>query len=180
MMPYFINQYSILLLFLFISQIFANCNSITNCYNKQVNDITSDISSSFSSKSLQMHKEKNKLIKNTKLMKDNSKVMNIISSQSCSIKTKTCKKNQKNIFATIDSKTKKKVLNYYGLMVAGAIARSVSATAVHPLMVIKTMLQTKEGKMPSFTWKALSRGAGSQLIMNIPHGALNFAVTEVS
>jgi hypothetical protein len=51
---------------------------------------------------------------------------------------------------------------------------------VHPLNVIKIMLQTKDGKMPEFKWSVLSRGAGSQFIMSIPHGALNFAVTEVS
>ena len=30
------------------------------------------------------------------------------------------------------------------------------------------------------TWNSLSRGAGSQFIMSIPHGALNFAVTEMT
>ena len=37
------------------------------------------------------------------------------------------------------------MLTYYGLMLSGAVARSAAATAVHPLNVIKTMLQTKEG-----------------------------------
>ena len=41
-------------------------------------------------------------------------------------------------------------------------------------------LKTKDGKMPEFTWKAMSRGAGSQFIMSIPHGALNYAATEVT
>lgn len=71
-----------------------------------------------------------------------------------------------------------RVLTYYGLMLSGAVARSASATAVHPLNVIKTMLQTKGGKMPPLTWQVLSRGAGSQFLMSIPHGAMNFAVTE--
>ena len=39
------------------------------------------------------------------------------------------------------------VLTYYGLMLSGAVARSAAATAVHPLNVVKTMLQTKEGKL---------------------------------
>ena len=39
------------------------------------------------------------------------------------------------------------MLTYYGLMLSGAVARSAAATAVHPLNVIKTMLQTKEGKL---------------------------------
>ena len=62
-------------------------------------------------------------------------------------------------FSKLDHKNNR-VLTYYGMMLAGAIARSASATAVHPLNVIKTRLQTKEGKMPEFTWKSLTRGAG--------------------
>jgi solute carrier family 25 S-adenosylmethionine transporter 26 len=84
-----------------------------------------------------------------------------------------------NIFCRKD-KTGKLVLNYYGLMVAGAVARATSATAVHPLNVIKTMLQMKNGKVPPLTWNVLSRGAGSQFIMSIPHGAINFAITETA
>lgn len=83
-----------------------------------------------------------------------------------------------SIFSTVNEKGEK-VLTYYGLMLAGAIARSVSATAVHPLNVIKTLLQTKDGVVPELKWSILSRGAGSQLIMSIPHGAVSFGVTEV-
>jgi hypothetical protein len=75
--------------------------------------------------------------------------------------------------------TNSTVLSFYGLMVAGAVARSVSATAVHPLNVIKTMLQTRHGQWPAMRWSVLSRGAGSQLLMSIPHGAFSFVVTEV-
>jgi len=39
-----------------------------------------------------------------------------------------------SIFSKYDENNKK-VLTYYGLMVAGAVARSASATAVHPLNV---------------------------------------------
>jgi len=84
-----------------------------------------------------------------------------------------------SIFSTVNEKGEK-VLTYYGLMLAGAIARSVSATAVHPLNVIKTLLQTKGGVMPELRWSILSRGAGSQLIMSIPHGAVSFGVTETT
>jgi len=84
-----------------------------------------------------------------------------------------------NVFCRKD-KAGKLVLNYYGLMVAGAVARATSATAVHPLNVIKTMLQMKNGKVPPLTWNVLSRGAGSQFIMSIPHGAINFAITETT
>ena len=53
------------------------------------------------------------------------------------------------VFVTLD-KNNKTALTYYGLMLSGAVARSASATAVHPLNVIKTMLQTKEGKVVVF------------------------------
>lgn len=33
--------------------------------------------------------------------------------------------------------------------------------------------------IPELSWKVLSRGGGSQLIMSIPHGALSFAATEL-
>jgi hypothetical protein len=85
---------------------------------------------------------------------------------------------QKNMFSST-APNGEKVLSYLGLMVAGAIARSVAATAVHPLNVIKTVLQTKDGVLPKLTWRVLSRGAGAQLLMSIPHGALSFALTEV-
>eukprot|EP01036_Dinobryon_divergens_P031943 gene31943-41437_t len=70
-----------------------------------------------------------------------------------------------NIFTKFDENNKK-VLTYYGLMLAGAIARSASATA--------------NGVIPEFKWSILSRGAGSQFIMSIPHGAVSYAVTETT
>lgn len=93
------------------------------------------------------------------------------------IKTNTTKGG---IFSRQSSKTNSTELTYFGLMLAGAIARSVSATAVHPLNVVKTMLQKKNGRIPDLNFRTLSRGAGSQFIMSVPHGAFNFAVTEVS
>lgn len=83
------------------------------------------------------------------------------------------------IFSTKD-RNNNTVLTYYGLMLSGAVARSAAATAVHPLNVIKTLLQTKDGKVPELKWSVLSRGAGSQFIMSVPHGAFQFVVTEVS
>lgn len=91
---------------------------------------------------------------------------------------KTSTATEKSIFSRVDAKGKKH-LTYYGLMVAGAMARTAAATAVHPLNVCKTLLQTKGGVMPALKWSVLSRGAGSQFIMSVPHGAINFAVTEV-
>jgi alcohol dehydrogenase class IV len=92
----------------------------------------------------------------------------------------TIRKSLSNALTTIDKKDNQRVLTFYGLMLAGAVARSVSATAVHPLNVMKTMLQTKHGKMPELKWSVLSRGAGSQFLLSVPHGALNFVVTEVN
>ena len=42
-----------------------------------------------------------------------------------------------------------------------------------------TFLPILDGKLPHFKWEILTRGAGSQFIMSVPHGALNFVVTEV-
>ena len=69
-------------------------------------------------------------------------------------------------------------LTYLGLLLAGAVARSASATMVHPLNVIKIMLQRKGGKMPEISFQSLMRGSGSQLAWSIPHGAFSFFVIE--
>jgi hypothetical protein len=68
---------------------------------------------------------------------------------SSSLESVVCKDNKKvsrnetislvnvstgSIFTKYD-KNNEKTLTYYGLMLAGAVARSVSATAVHPLNV---------------------------------------------
>lgn len=71
-----------------------------------------------------------------------------------------------------------RILTVWGLLLAGSIARSAAATAVHPLNVMKIMLQRREGKMPEFTWDGLMRGSGSQLLWSIPHGAFSFTVIE--
>jgi hypothetical protein len=84
----------------------------------------------------------------------------------------------KKLFTKLNSNNET-VLTYYGLMLSGAIARSIAATCVHPFNVIKTVLQRKNGVMPDMHWRVLTRGVGSQFIMSVPHGALNFAITEV-
>lgn len=53
------------------------------------------------------------------------------------------------VFTRWDPTVQENVLTFYGLMLAGAVARSVAATAVHPLNVIKTLLQKKDGKVSS-------------------------------
>lgn len=80
-------------------------------------------------------------------------------------------------FSKVDANDKRE-LTYLGLLLAGAVARSASATAVHPLNVIKIMLQRKGGKMPEISFQSLMRGSGSQLAWSIPHGAFSFFVIE--
>jgi solute carrier family 25 S-adenosylmethionine transporter 26 len=75
-------------------------------------------------------------------------------------------------------------------MICGAISRAAAQTIMHPANTMKTILQSSR-KVPgqealtiqSFTqWKyakQLTRGAGAQLILSIPHGAVNFAVLEL-
>jgi len=81
-------------------------------------------------------------------------------------------------------------LHFWEAMICGAISRSAAQTIMHPTNTMKTILQSSRkspGKAPltvmSFTkWKHakhLSRGAGAQLILSIPHGAVNFAVLEL-
>lgn len=76
-------------------------------------------------------------------------------------------------------------LCFWENMVCGAVSRSCAQTIMHPANTMKTLLQSDRGGgstiftliQPS-NWKVLSRGAGAQLIMSMPHGAVNFAVLE--
>lgn len=81
-------------------------------------------------------------------------------------------------------------LHFWEAMVCGAVSRSAAQTIMHPANTMKTILQSSRrspGKAPltvmSFTKmkhaKHLTRGAGAQLILSIPHGAVNFAVLEL-
>ncbi len=80
-------------------------------------------------------------------------------------------------------------LQFWEAMVCGAVSRSTAQTIMHPANTMKTILQSKRavpGKAPltvkSFLqWKhaqKLTRGAGAQLLLSLPHGAVNFAVLE--
>jgi hypothetical protein len=80
-------------------------------------------------------------------------------------------------------------LHFWEAMICGAISRSAAQTIMHPANTMKTILQSSRsvpGKVPltikSFAqWenaKHLTRGAGAQLVLSIPHGAVNFAVLE--
>ena len=80
-------------------------------------------------------------------------------------------------------------LHFWEAMLCGAVSRSTAQTIMHPANTMKTILQSKRaipGKAPltvtSFLqWKhaqKLTRGAGAQLLLSLPHGAVNFAVLE--
>jgi len=81
-----------------------------------------------------------------------------------------------------------RALSFYESMVCGAISRSVAQTIMHPANTMKTILQarTVEGKKQETVkrlirlknWKMLTRGAGAQFLLSVPHGAVNFAVLE--
>ena len=81
-------------------------------------------------------------------------------------------------------------LHFWEAMICGAVSRSAAQTIMHPANTMKTILQSSRkipGQKPltvlSFAqWKyakTLTRGAGAQLILSIPHGAVNFAVLEL-
>eukprot|EP00594_Rhizosolenia_setigera_P011548 CAMPEP_0178958022 /NCGR_PEP_ID=MMETSP0789-20121207/11312_1 /TAXON_ID=3005 /ORGANISM="Rhizosolenia setigera, Strain CCMP 1694" /LENGTH=349 /DNA_ID=CAMNT_0020640483 /DNA_START=471 /DNA_END=1520 /DNA_ORIENTATION=+ len=73
-------------------------------------------------------------------------------------------------------------------MVCGATSRSVAQTIMHPANTMKTILQSRStatGSKATFrelarpkNLKLLTRGAGAQFILSVPHGAVNFAVLE--
>jgi solute carrier family 25 S-adenosylmethionine transporter 26 len=71
-------------------------------------------------------------------------------------------------------------------MVCGAISRSIAQTVMHPANTMKTILQSSRGVdrptvsqlMRPAMFKGLTRGAGANFILSVPHGAVNFAVLE--
>eukprot|EP00980_Cylindrotheca_fusiformis_P004614 scaffold982_cov139-Cylindrotheca_fusiformis.AAC.27 len=77
-------------------------------------------------------------------------------------------------------------LFFWENMVSGAVSRSVAQTVMHPANTMKTIMQSSRGPerptigqlfRPSM-FKTLSRGAGANFVLSIPHGAVNFAVLE--
>lgn len=78
-------------------------------------------------------------------------------------------------------------LNFWENMICGAVSRSVAQVATHPANTMKTLLQSNRDVAKTLTLrqmarvqnlKMLTRGAGAQFILSIPHGAINFAVLE--
>jgi len=92
-------------------------------------------------------------------------------------------------------------LTIFGIMLCGAISRTVAALAVHPLHALKVNLQLQGQQGSSTNSPALSsvtpslvkpkvlsllsrttltRGLAAQLLFTLPHGALSFGVTEIT
>ena len=78
-------------------------------------------------------------------------------------------------------------LNFWENMICGAVSRSVAQIATHPANTMKTLLQSNRNTANKTTLrqlakiknlKMLTRGAGAQLVLSIPQGAVNFAVLE--
>jgi len=78
-------------------------------------------------------------------------------------------------------------LTFFENMLCGAVSRSIAQVATHPANTMKTLLQSNRGSANPITiqtlakpenLKMLTRGAGAQFILSIPHGAVNFAVLE--
>lgn len=110
------------------------------------------------------------------------------------VKTVAAKKTRRK--APIVKATRQ--LLFWENMVCGAVSRSMAQTIMHPANTMKTILQSRgsqsqaslfgvaEGEALTFTklarlrnLKVLTRGAGAQFIMSVPHGAVNFAVLEL-
>jgi len=79
-------------------------------------------------------------------------------------------------------------LHFWENMVCGAVSRSVAQTIMHPANTMKTIMQSKRGDAAGVltlfdlahprNFKLLTRGAGAQFLLSVPHGAVNFAVLE--
>lgn len=76
-------------------------------------------------------------------------------------------------------------LKFWETMICGAISRSVAQTIMHPANTMKTILQSSRDR-PSLielarpqNFRRLTRGAGANFILSVPHGAVNFAVLEL-
>ena len=79
-------------------------------------------------------------------------------------------------------------LVFWENMVCGAISRSVAQTVMHPANTMKTILQSYRGTDARPTimslaqprnFRTLTRGAGANFLLSVPHGAVNFAVLEL-
>lgn len=72
-------------------------------------------------------------------------------------------------------------LSFKQAMFAGAVSRSIAQTCMQPANVVKTLLQGRgtSKQLSKMSFSLLTRGAGAQFIMSLPHGAFNYATLEV-
>lgn len=72
-------------------------------------------------------------------------------------------------------------LSFSEAMLAGAVSRSIAQTCMQPANVVKTLLQGRgtSSQLSNLSFKLLTRGAGAQFVMSLPHGAFNYATLEV-
>ncbi|GKY98620.1 hypothetical protein MPSEU_000818700 [Mayamaea pseudoterrestris] len=82
--------------------------------------------------------------------------------------------------------TSTRALNFWENMFCGAISRSLAQTIMHPANSMKTMLQNDSTRGQSMLnllqpkhLHRLTRGAGANLLLSVPSGAVNFAVLEM-
>jgi len=77
-------------------------------------------------------------------------------------------------------------LVFWENMLCGAVSRTLAQTIMHPANTMKTILQSSRGVdrptlgqlMRPDQFRMLTRGAGANFILSVPHGAVNFAVLE--
>ena len=77
-------------------------------------------------------------------------------------------------------------LVFWENMVCGAVSRSIAQTIMHPANTMKTILQSHRGPnrptilslMAPSSFQRLTYGAGTNFLLSVPHGALNFATLE--
>lgn len=92
----------------------------------------------------------------------------------------------RNNIKNVETNDNQYQLTAVGLMLCGSISRTVAALAIHPLHATKVNLQLQQPRsnlqLPPILldWKTLTRGLGPQLLLTLPHGALSFAVTDLT
>ena len=125
--------------------VFISCIILVECSGARI--ITNGVSNS-----IQSIKKNNETIIKTSNRENAIKLLESLKLKKKSTEVKTinnttnAKSNASDIFTRLDANNRR-VLTYYGLMLAGAVARSAASTAVHPLNVMKTTLQTKHGRL---------------------------------
>jgi hypothetical protein len=126
---------------------------------------------------------------NTPTTQTNYPIYNINSSE------RQCKSQSQSPLSTQKKLDDLNQLTTVGLMFCGALSRTVAALAIHPLHAMKVNLQMQQpplythsdaskllvsSAMSLLTPTTLTHGLGTQLLLTLPHGALSFAVTEIT